>query len=217
MGSALVYILFSMIDGVSILTFAFGSFKVDLKSYWKEIFLTAFIISTGNYFLSQHDNFQNYTSVFSLILLFLSLLFYFRISVFSSIRLTIIGFVSQAIIQLVLVLITTMVIHTNISEIQENDFLRCLLQIISGSIMILSSVLMRRKRLYFTTLPYDYSYKIKFTKVNTILILSSIVVVIMFLNISRFNNIIVEILFWILCIFNIYVLETKKQMRDDID
>ncbi|ASA22691.1 hypothetical protein B9T62_18980 [Paenibacillus donghaensis] len=217
MESALLYILFSMIDGLSIFIFAFGSFKVRLRNYWREILLTVLVISIGNYYISTHDSLKDYEPLISITILFLSLILYFRISVFSSLRLTLMGFVGQAVIQGFLIMVTSYVTDIRFNEIKNNDFLRPSLQIISAIILISVTLLLRKLKKHFTTLPNDYTYRIKFTKINNVILLTSACVMLMFINIYNFNNVILEIIFWILCLINIFILETKKEKRDEID
>ncbi|WP_342423171.1 hypothetical protein [Paenibacillus sp. FSL E2-0178] len=214
---ALVYIMFSMVDGLAIIIFAFGSFKIDLKTYWKEIPISSTVISVCNFFLSRHDTLSNYSPILSMTLMFIFLLFFFRISVLSSVRITVIGFVAQTLTQGIMIYATSLLIGKNLETIKSDDFLRSALQLISGIALVYISVLLRKNRKYFTTLPYDYSYKIKFTKTNVILLFSSVVVTTIIVNLFNFSNFLIELIVLLFCFTNIIALETRKELREEID
>lgn len=146
---ALVYIMFSMVDGLAIIIFAFGSFKIDLKTYWKEILISSAVISVCNFFLSRHDTLSNYSPILSMTLMFIFLLFLFRISVLSSVRITVIGFVAQTPTQGIMIYATSLLIGKNLETIKSDDFLRSALQLISGIALVYISVLLRKNRKYF--------------------------------------------------------------------
>ncbi|OMD66778.1 hypothetical protein [Paenibacillus odorifer] len=214
---ALLYIILSMFDGLAIFIFAFGTFKINLKDYWKEIVFTSAIISTGTYFMNEHEAFSSFTPFICLVFLTASLLLYFRISIFSSIRVALVGFVAQIVIQGLFVLICTKLFQIDLSDIQGNRMLGGSIQVISDGTLIGISLMLRKNKRYFTTLPYDYSYYIKFSKINIIILIGSLVVLVMTYNMFNFNNIYVEIVFWLICFINIILFEYVKEARSEID
>lgn len=212
--NALVYILLSMLDGIAIFTFSFGSFRVRIKDYWKEILITNMIISTGAYFQRENELLSNITPVINIIILLLALLFIFRISLLASLRISVFGFVAQLIIQSLVAIVFMLVANIKFNEATTQ--FGYAVQIIGDVAMIMLSLILQNRKMWFTTLPYRYTYKFRISFLNVLIFITSILAIIL-MNKANFNDIYLCLVFWTICFINLLCAEMKKEARGDID
>ncbi|MNH75613.1 hypothetical protein D3C73_278570 [compost metagenome] len=214
---AFIYILFSVLDGLAIFIFAFNSFRIRLIEYWKEILFTVSVISVGTYLFSESAILKNISPLITIILFIVALIFYFRISLLSALRVTIVGFVAQIALTLVVTSIFCLVANMSFNEVKETTFMRYILQFSGDFITILVSALLKRKRIWVTNLPYSYTFKFKISRTNLVLIFTSIIVTVFISNIGIFNNIFISAVLWLLIAINISLFEVRKEMRQEYD
>jgi hypothetical protein len=184
--------------------------------YWKRRWVSGNFGIHTIFYVGRNCN-LHFCILICLIFLIASLLLYFRISIFSSIRVALVVFVWQIVIQGLFVLAATKLFSVDLNDIQSNQMLGGSLQFISDGTLIPISLILRKFNLYFTTLPYDYSYYIKFSKINIVILIISVIVLIMSFNMFNFSNIFIEIVFWLVCFINIILLEYVKEGRSEID
>lgn len=212
--NALAYILLSILDGIAIFTFSFGSFRVKIKDYWKEILITNIIISIGSYFQKEKEVLSTLTPAINIIILLLALILIFRISLLASLRISVFGFVAQLIFQSIIAIIFMIVTNMRFGEV-TNQF-GYAVQIIGDLSMISLSLVLQKRKIWFTTLPYSYTYKFKISRLNVVIFITSLVAILL-MNKSNFDDIYLCLTFWGACFVNLLVAEIKKEVRGEID
>ncbi|PYY28285.1 hypothetical protein PIL02S_03436 [Paenibacillus illinoisensis] len=187
---------------------AFGFFKVSLKDYWKEILVTNVIISIGTFLVHTNTTLSSFIPLMCFVLLVASLTFYFRISIWSSIKLAFYGFVSQIVAQLV---VTGMFMFsfekTYRGALDEFGFY---VQLVGDLFLIASTLILRKRKMWFTTMPYDYTYKMKLNRINLFSLALAVVMVVSLYN-FEVSNILVAIIFWTICFLNLLFIDIKKE------
>ncbi|OZB98076.1 hypothetical protein [Paenibacillus sp. XY044] len=215
--NALVYILFSMLDGIAIFTFSFGFFRLKMMDYWKEIIITNLVISIGTFFYSENNLLSNLSPFINLIIFIAALIFFFRISFFSAFRVAGCGFLAQTVILGLVLSITCLVLNISLNEIKEHDYIKYPLQVIGDIGTVLLSLVLRKKKIWMTNLPYSYSFKFKPSRINVLIFIATIIAALVISRASSINNIYLGLIFWIICFVNLLFMEIKKEMRGEID
>lgn len=215
--SAFVYILFSMLDGIAIFTFAFGFFRIKLLDYWKEILITNIIISIGTYYYSENTLMSNLSPLINSLVFMVALIFFFRISLFSSFRVTILGFLTQTLVLAFFISVTCIIFNINLADIKGNDYVRYLVQALGDLGTICLSAFLRSKKIWMTNLPYTYSFRFKPSRSNYMIFIASILGFIVVSKASSIENIYLGLLFWMICLMNLLFVEVKKEMTGEID
>ncbi|MWV44899.1 hypothetical protein GRF59_14855 [Paenibacillus sp. HJL G12] len=215
--NALVYILFSMIDGMAIFFFAFGFFRIKIVDYWKEIIITNIVISIGTYFYSENIILSNLSPLLNLIIFMAALLFFFRISLFSSFRIAGLGFLAQTLILGLVISVSCLALNINLNELKSNDYIKYPVQVIGDIGTIALSLFLRKKRIWMTNLPYSYSFKFKPSRPNMLIFIATILGIFVISKASSIDNIYTGLLFWLICLINLLFMEVKKEMRGEID
>ncbi|WP_336761474.1 hypothetical protein [Paenibacillus sp. USHLN196] len=209
MKNDIVYALMSLMDGVTIFMFAFGCFKISFKDYWKEILVTNLIISIGTFFLKGYETILGFVPVLCFALLVLSLTFYFRIKLWESFKLACYGFVAQIVAQFSVVALFMLSSGLNFTE-ASSEF-GSLVQLLANGFLIVLTLILRHKRIWFSTMSYDYSFKIKLNKINIFSTLIAIVIMALLYNVKTVENIYLTILFWGVCLINLMYIDIKKE------
>jgi hypothetical protein len=210
------YIVFSMLEGISMICFSFALFKIDIKYSVREVMLTTFVMSMGALLFSKHEILKALTPVLGIILLFSSFLFYFRLSFFSSLRLLTSGYFALGALQGVFVFLTNITSKSeSLLQIQNDLTMGRMIQIVSSAILILASIHIRKRNGNFTTMNYDYNYKIKLTKLNTSILILVLIVVILLFTMYHFKNFLLEALFWVTCALGYYLVESRKESEEN--
>ncbi|MNW64011.1 hypothetical protein D3C74_422550 [compost metagenome] len=89
-------------------------------------------------------------------------------------------------------------------------------QLIGDILIILISLYLRRRALWFTTLPYQYTIKFKLSVSNALLFIVSIFGISV-MSVSIFSNILWSMLFWVICFSILLIIEYRKQRRCEFD
>lgn len=212
MKNDLVYALMSLLDGITIFMFAFGCFKVSLKDYWKEILVTNVIISIGTFYLKSNEAMSSFIPIICFILLAISLTFYFRIRPWSSIKLAIYGFGAQFISQMVVAIL--MMVASGLSYGDTLNSFGILIQLIGDSFLIVLTLILRKRRIWYTTLPYDYTFKIKLNRANVFSITLGLLAVLILYNVKQIENVYLGLFFWLICLINIIFIDVVKEKSE---
>lgn len=212
MKNDLVYALMSLLDGITIFMFAFGCFKVSLKDYWKEILVTNVIISIGTFYLKSNEAMSSFIPIICFILLTISLTFYFRIRPWSGIKLAIYGFGAQFISQMVVAIL--MMVASGLSYGDTLNSFGILIQLIGDSFLIVLTLILRKRRIWYTTLPYDYTFKIKLNKTNVFSITLGLLAVLILYNVKQIENVYLGLFFWLICLINIIFIDVVKEKSE---
>ncbi len=208
------YIIFSMLDGIAIFTFGFGMYQVKLRDYWIQLIIASLCISVGTYLYKNYGLPTNITPVVNILFMILFLIVLFRISLLSSLRISGIAFLSQLIIQ-GLVAVILMFIMKRPFDFIANTYGE-MVQLVGDILMVIISLYLRKRALWFTTLPYQYSIKFKLNISNTLLFIASIFGISV-MSVSIFRNIIWSLLFWMICFVFLIVIEYRKEIKNEID
>ncbi|QNR65465.1 hypothetical protein IAQ67_16375 [Paenibacillus peoriae] len=208
------YILFSMLDGIAIFTFGFGMYQVKLRDYWIQFIIASLCISVGTCLYKNYGLPTNIAPVVNILFMILFLIVLFRISLLSSLRISGIAFLSQLIIQ-GLVAVILMFIMKRPFDFIANTYGE-MVQLVGDILMVIISLYLRKRALWFTTLPYQYSIKFRLNISNTLLFIASIFGISV-MSVSIFRNIIWSLLFWVICFVFLIVIEYRKEIRNEID
>lgn len=206
MMDALVYILFSIVEGLIIVFFSFGLFRIRAMDYWKEILVTVSTISAATYYYSVSESLASIAPLLNIIALFLALVLVFRISLLHALYISVTGFVSLLLIQLALTSMTTALLNLSLDEIKSADWMRFTFQGISDLTLLVASVLLRKKRLWFVFVPYTSEITFKLSKLNSLMLLSSTLGIVLLSTFLNLDNILAGVILSLLCFSNlIYV------------
>jgi hypothetical protein len=208
----ILYTLMSLLDGITIFMFAFGCFKVSFKDYWKEILVTNLVISVGTFLLRNNSFMISVIPLLCLALLIVSLTFYFRITVWSSIKLAVYGFVAQIIAQLIANSIFMVSFKLNYTESLHTH--GQWVQLIGDGLLIAITLILQKRRIWFTTMPYDYTFKLKLNKINILSLLISCVIISFLYNVKTIENVYLGLVFWGVCLINLMYLDIKKEKSE---
>lgn len=214
MKSDLIYALMSLFDGISIFMFAFGCFKVSLRDYWKEILVSNILISIGTFLMRSNEVISGVSPFISFMLLVALLTFYFRIRPLSSIKLSIYGFGAQFISQMTVAIL--LMAASGLSYSNTISSFGSYIQLIGDSVLVILTLVLQRRRIWYTTLPYDYTFKIKINKTNILSITIGLVAIILLYNVKQIENVYLGLLFWMICLINIIFIDVVKEKSESM-
>ncbi|KAA9007313.1 hypothetical protein F4V43_02170 [Paenibacillus spiritus] len=215
MADAIIYVGLSMLEGFAIIFFSFNLFKVDLKFRYKEITLTVFLMSVGAFTLKHHEMIKALTPSLSFILLFLCLLFYFKLSMIDSIKLAFTGYMSLGLVELVGInILKEFMAFESVSAIQADKTVSRFIQIVSVIIVVFLGQYIRVKRKNYTTGGFTSESSIRFNKLSFYFLVIVLAGFILLFSIYRFNNFFLEIIFWIICIMGYWLIEEANEKKD---
>ncbi|RPK31808.1 hypothetical protein [Paenibacillus xylanexedens] len=212
MKNDLIYAAMSLMDGITIFMFAFGCFKVSFKDYWKEILVSNVLISIGTFLMRSNEAISGFIPLICFILLVTLLTFYFRIRPWSSVKLSIYGFGAQLISQMLVAII--MMFATSKSYTATIDELGSYIQLIGNSLLIILTLTLQRRRIWYTTMPYDYTFKIKINRTNIISVFIGLLAISLLYNVKQIENIYLGLLFWLICLVNIIFVDVVKEKSE---
>ncbi|WP_206759566.1 hypothetical protein [Paenibacillus sp. CFBP 13594] len=204
-----------MLDGITIFMFAFGCFKISFKDYWKEILVTNLVISVGTFLLRDEEFLVNLMPFLCFLLLVASLTFYFRIRIWGSLKLSLYGFVAQIIAQFTVVALFMFVSKLTFSG--AADQFGTYVQLIGDGALILLTLVLQKRRVWFTTMSHDYNFKIKLTKINILSMVIAVVIIAFLYNIKSVDNILLAITFWAICLINLMYVDIRKEKSGSYD
>lgn len=214
MKNDLIYAMMSLLDGITIFMFAFGCFKVSLRDYWKEIVVSNILISVGTFFMRSNETISGFMPLVCFIALTVLLTFYFRIRPWSSIKLGIYGFAAQFVSQITVAILIMFASGNGYKDtVSEFGFY---IQLIGDISLVVLTLVLQRRKLWYTTMPYDYTFKIKFTKVNLISIIIGLASVGLLYNVKTIENVYLGLLFWIICLVNIIFIDIVKEKSEAV-
>lgn len=211
----ILYTLMSLLDGITIFMFAFGCFKVSLKDYWKEILVTNLVISVGTFLLRDDEMLVNLVPFLCFFLLVASLTFYFRIRIWGSLKLSLYGFVAQIIAQFSVVALFMFASKLSFSEV--TDQFGAIVQLIGDGTLIILTLILQKRRVWFTTMSHDYSFKIRLNKINILSMLIAVVIIAFLYNVKSVDNILLALSFWGVCLINLTYIDIKKEKSGSYD
>lgn len=214
MKSDLMYALMSLLDGITIFMFAFGCFKVSFKDYWKEILVSNVLISVGTFLMRSNEAISGVIPLICFVLLAVLLTFYFRIRPGSSIKLAIYGFGAQFISQISVAIL--MMFASGLSYSVTLSSFGFYIQLIGDSMLIVLTLVLQRRRIWYTTMPYDYTFKIKINKTNVISITIGLLAIILLYNVKQIENVYLGLLFWMVCLMNIVFIDVVKEKSESV-
>lgn len=215
MVDALVYIVLSIVEGLIIVFFSFGLFRIDVKDYWKEIVVTVSSISAATYYYNQHETLSQVSTLLNIIALFLALVIVFRISLLHSLYISVAGFVALLAAQLIFISGTSLVLDIDLAAIRSNDLIRYSLQIAGDILILLISLVLRKKRLWFTFVPYSPEITFKLTKSNLAILMASILGIIILSFVFKFDNLVIGTILALMCITNLIVIGIMTEKRKE--
>lgn len=216
MVEALVYILFSIVEGLIIVFFSFGLFRIRIMDYWKEIVVTVSAISAATYYYSLSESLSTIAPLLNSIALFLALVLIFRISLLHSLYISVTGLVSLLLIQLALASIASNLLNMSLEEIKSLDWMRFTFQGVSDAFLLTLSLYLRKKRMWFVFVPYTPELTFKLSKSNVILLLSSVFGIILLSTFLNLNNIVIGVILSLLCISNLIYVGIKIERGEEV-
>ncbi|MEC4565422.1 hypothetical protein L8C07_05645 [Paenibacillus sp. CMAA1739] len=206
------YIILSMFDGVAIFTFGFGMYQVKLFEYWIQFVVASLCISVATYLYRDYGLPENFAPIVNIGLMIVFLISLFKISLLSSLRISGISFLFSFIAQTIVAVL--FMVSTSKSLDSTLFTYGYIVQIAGDSIVIFTSLYLRKKSIWFTTLPYQYSLKFKLNFSNITLFIASILGV-TFMSKSIFNNIYISGLFWLAIFVIMIIIEFRKELKDE--
>lgn len=215
MKSDLLYAVMSLMDGITIFIFAFACFKVSFKDYWKEIVVTNVLISIGTFLLRDDEFILGFVPLLCFALLVASLTFYFRIKWWVSLKLALYGFLAQIISQLTVASAFMLIDGSTFNE--ASGTYGAYIQFIGNVTIVTLTLILRKNRLWFTTMSHDYNFRIKLNKINIFSILVSVVTISLLYNIKSVDNIYLALCFWGVCLLNLMYIDIKKERSGSYD
>lgn len=216
MVEALVYILFSIVEGLIIVYFSFGLFRIKAMDYWKEILVTVSTISAATYYYSLNDALANVAPLLNILALFLALVLVFRISLLHSLYIAVAAAMGLLTIQFLLAKIGGFFLDMTLDEIRAIDWLRFSFQITSDSILLLISNYLQRKRLWFVFVPYESKLTFNLSKLNLMVLLSSVLGIILLSNTMKLDNLTMGTLLSLFCLAILIYVGIKIEMSDEV-
>ncbi|PIH59111.1 MULTISPECIES: hypothetical protein [unclassified Paenibacillus] len=212
MKNDLIYALMSLLDGITIFMFAFGCFKVSFRDYWKEILVTNVVISIGTFYMKSNEAISSFIPIICFLLLAISLTFYFRIRPWSSVKLAIYGFGAQFVSQMIIAILIMVASGSGYTYTLENFGMY--IQLIGDGFLIALTLILQKRRIWYTTLPYDYTFKIKLNKTNIISCTLGLLAVVILYNVKQIENVYLGLLFWLICLINIIFIDVVKEKSE---
>ncbi|MEK4006425.1 hypothetical protein [Paenibacillus sp. FSL H3-0333] len=210
--NALIYILFSTFEGFVIFAYAFSIFRIDFKGLEKETILTVILISIATYFYHNSSLFSNISLVLNLIALTCFFIVLFKVSPLHALLISALSFATLLTIQGA----TTLISGLSLDEIMRTDWLRYSFQFFTDSILLLISLLIKKRTFGFTFVPTRYVLKFKLTSLNIAILLTSISAVIV-MGIAFNLSLYVGTFFWGMCFAVLIYLGVSKEMSNEFD
>lgn len=211
MTEALVYILFSIVEGLIIVYFSFGLFRIRAIDYWKEIVVTVSTISAATYYYSMNETLASIAPMLNIIALFLALVLVFRISLLHSLYISVTGFMALLAVQVVFITLASIVLNIELTEIRTLDSVRYFLQIAGDITILVVSILLKKYRLWFTFVPYSPELTFKLTKSNLSILMSCVIGIVILTSLYNFDNLIIGTVLSLMCIANLITIGVKKE------
>jgi hypothetical protein len=166
----LLYIVFSVIEGFSILYLILNLFRISTKEHIKAVLVANIFISISTYYF-QESILSDFSPLLIMLLLLLFLVFIFKVSLLYSIFVTIFGFVFCLIIQGLLIYIPTLFTDLTFDSIKNNDFLRYSFQFLNSVLLIIVGRFLHIKGFGFTFALFTPSMRFKLSYKNLSIIM----------------------------------------------
>jgi hypothetical protein len=210
---------FSIIETVSFILLSFSLFRVPIKYAWKKVLIIAMLLSSISIYQREFLNAEEYALLTSILIYIVCIRFSFVISLWYSTLVCILGYISFALIQTLLLIIGSGIGWTSFDLLQTS--------VIHGSLLQLSSALvcgfiiywMQSKKIGFMFVIKKYSLKESFKGNNfyiiTIFILSVISLQLSFLSFREHSSMI-YFAFTFILIFLIALIFTYKKNKKEI-
>lgn len=213
---ALVYIVFAIIEGLIIVFFSFGLFRIDVRDYWKEILVTVSTISAATYYYSQNEVLSQYSPFLNIIALFVAMVIVFRISLLYSLYISVTGFAALIFIQFALTTVTNPIFNLSLEEINSIDWLRYSFQATSDLLLLAVSMILRKKRLWFTSVPYSSDLSFKLSKSNLLVLLSSVLAIILSSATLKLDNVLAGTMLSLICLSTLIYIGIQREKSGEI-
>ncbi|KAF6565385.1 hypothetical protein G9G63_09515 [Paenibacillus sp. EKM202P] len=208
------YIIFSMLDGLAIFIFGFGMYSIKLRDYWIQFIVSSLCISVGTFLYVEYDLPNRIAPIANLLLLIIFLVILFKLSPLSSLRISGISFLVQMILQTLTALVLASTL--NIDFFTTTKDYGMLIQFLGDTIMILISLALRKRSVFFTTLPYQYTLKFKINFSNVVLFIISLIGVSVMTK-PTFDNMTISVVFWIIIFVSLILIERRKEIKNEYD
>ncbi|MBE7896179.1 hypothetical protein G7L40_20245 [Paenibacillus polymyxa] len=208
------YIIFSMLDGMAIFIFGFGMYSVKIRDYWIQFIVSSLCISVGSYLYMEYGFPNRIAPVTNLICMILFLVILFKLSPLSSLRISGISFLVQMILQTLTAVILALTLKIDFFTTTK-DY-GTLIQFLGDSTMILISLALRKRSVFFTTLPYQYTLKFKINVSNVVLFIISLIGVSVMTK-PTFDNMTISVVFWIIIFVLLIFIERRKEIKNEYD
>ncbi|ODA08202.1 hypothetical protein [Paenibacillus polymyxa] len=208
------YIIFSMLDGMAIFIFGFGMYSIKLRDYWVQFIVSSLCISVGTLLYVEYDLPTRVAPIASLLLLIIFLVILFKLSPLSSLRISGISFLVQMILQTLTALILASTLNIDFFETTKEYGI--LIQFLGDTVMVIISLILRKRSIFFTTLPYQYTLKFKINTSNIILFIVSLLGIALMTK-PTFNNMTSSVVFWIAIFVLLILIERRKEIKNEYD
>ncbi len=215
MFEALLYILASCLEGIAFFVITFGIFRISLSDYTKEVIVTISIVSLGTYLLSDHQVAAQFTPLINLIILIIFLILFFRVSLPHTILMMVSGYIVCMIVQWGLIKCSEMITGINLVEIKDSASLSITYQIISSTVLIVISVILRRLSLWFTFIPYATTLSFKMTKSNIIILTTATSILFIFGITLKYSSLIFGFSIWLVCLIALLTISFRREFQVD--
>lgn len=216
MVDAVVYIVLSIIEGLIIVFFSFGLFRIDIKDYLKEIVVTVSTISAATYYYSQHETLSQFAPFLNVIALFIAMVIVFRISLLYSLYISVAGAAALLFIQFTFSSVASLVFDLSLNEINSIDWLRYAFQGSTDLVLLSISLVLRRKRLWFTSAPYSSDLTFKLSKSNLLILLASIIGIILIGFTFKLDNMLVGTTLSLICLTTLIYIGIQREKSGEI-
>ncbi|MFI2856862.1 hypothetical protein ACH6EH_06950 [Paenibacillus sp. JSM ZJ436] len=192
---AIIYVTMSMIEGFILFFFAFGLFRIDLRDYWKEVGIAVTTISLGTFFYSTSDALSPISPLLNMSAMILFLIILFKLPMLHSFYVVATTFIVVLVMQGITVASVGNIANLTLAEIKNNDHLRYSFQLTTDLLILCLSVFLRKKKLWYTFIPYG-KQKVKLTISNALLLMTSAFGIAIASTALNMNNFIIGTIFW---------------------
>ena len=139
----------------------------------------------------------------------------FRVSLPHTILMMVSGYIVCMIVQWGLIKCSEMITGINLVEIKDSASLSITYQIISDTVLIVISVILRRLSLWFTFIPYATTLSFKMTKSNIIILTTATSILFIFGITLKYSSLIFGFSIWLVCLIALLTISFRREFQVD--
>lgn len=212
MSSLLLYMCFSILEGLVIFFLMFSFFGLKYLDNFIKVSCVAVIISVSMFFVHQYEGLIDLAPFINLLLLILALHFIFKVSIINSLYVSVVSILFLLCLQSTLIMIATNFINIDLKQIQQNIGFLGLFQLVECTILLILAYLnkkLQNKKFRFQFNIQKMKYYTK-TINNTLLLFMSVIGIAM---IAMFSDqpLRLGIIFISTCLFTLLYLGIKSK------